>query len=675
MKIFNTPYDSFPFSKYKEEDYKEAIEKQIAIAREEINQIVNQKEPPSFENTIEKLVYSGMELGRVSSAFYNLHSAETTPILEKQAAKIMPMLSQFSNEILLNEALFDRIKYVYEHYQPKTTEEKTLLEKTYKNFVRNGALLSPQDKEMLRQIDKELSVLTLQFSQNVLQQTQQYQLVVSDEKQLSGLPDYAKQAAKELAQSQGKEGFIFTLQTPSLVPFLTYCEDRSLREKLYKTNAKRAYHSPENDNSKIVGQIVALRQRRASLLGYKNYSDFVLEERMAQSGENVIRFLNELAQKATEKASQELEELKKLAQERDSVTDFQKWDTAFYAEKLKQQKMALDDAKLKPYFPLEQVLQGVFKVSERLYGLRFTPIYNVEVYHKEVQTYLVTDEQGKEVALLYTDFHPRKGKRNGAWMTSFKPQYKLGGADSRPHISIVCNFSRPTESLPSLLSFNEVTTLFHEFGHALHGMLADTIYPNLSGTQVLWDFVELPSQIMENWCFEPEALSLFAKHYQTQEPLPAEYITRMKQLLTFMEGLQTLRQIGFGLLDMAWHSHKFQTGEKDIESFENEVMAGVDLYPKIPNTSVSTAFSHIFSGGYAAGYYSYKWAEVLDADAFELFSQTGIFNKETAQRFKKNILSKGGTVPPMDLFKQFRGRAPRTEALLRRAGLMAEPSE
>lgn len=668
-KLFTTPYQSAPFSKFSSEDYLNEIRKALSMAREEIEQISTNPCSPTFENTIEALSFSGEYLERISAMFFNLNNAETNEILQQQAQEISPLLSDFQNDIYQNEKLFQRIKFVFENHSPQNAEQKTLLEQTYKKFERNGANLSTSDKEKLREIDKNLSVKKLQFSQNVLAQTNAFELHLTQEEDLAGLPDFLKELARETAQQKGKNGWIFTLDFPSFVPFVTYSSRRDLRQKMFIANATKCFSDGENDNKKLIIEIANLRKKRALLLGYKSHADFVLQERMAQSPENVLNFLTELLEKALPQAKKQLKELQDFAYAEDKISDFQKWDTAYYGEKLKQKKFQLNDQLLKPYFELNNVLNGIFEISKKLYGIHFEEINEVDVYNTEVKTFKITDENGTYKALLYTDFHPRKGKRNGAWMTSFKNQYQKNGENSRPHISIVCNFTRPTQTLPSLLTFNEVTTLFHEFGHALHGILADTKYPNLSGTSVFWDFVELPSQIMENWCFEKEALSLFAKHYQTGEEIPIEFIEQIKKSATHLEGLQTLRQLSFGLLDMAWHTNPTSDINK-IELFEKQAVKDTEVYPEITNICTSTSFSHIFSGGYSAGYYSYKWAEVLDADAFELFSEKGIFDPQTAQNFKHFILSKGGTEPPMDLYFQFRGKKPSVDALLKRAGLI-----
>lgn len=670
-KKFTTKHDTAPFSAIKTEDFMPAFKEGIDMARKEIDDIVANPESPSFENTIAAMSYSGEILERVSSIFFNLHSAETNDEIQKIAMEVSPLLSEFGNDIRLNKELFERVKAVYDKRDSLelTPEQTTLLEKKYKSFSRNGANLPEDKKTKLREIDKELSKLSLEFGENVLAETNAFQLHITNEADLSGLPEGTIEAARELAMSLEKEGWVFTLDYPSYMPFMTYADNRELRKKMAIAFGAKGFQNNEFDNQKIVLDIVRLRHERANLLGYKSHADFVLEERMAENPEKVKSFLQDLLAKAKPAAQKEFAELSAFAKEIDGLDHLEKWDGAYYSEKLKQKLFNLDDEKLKPYFKLENVLNGAFTIAGRLYGLSFKEVQDIDKYHKDVTTYEVTDENGQLVAIFYADFFPRKGKRNGAWMTSFKPQYIKDGVDERPHVSIVCNFTKPTETKPSLLTFNEVTTLFHEFGHALHGMLANTVYPSLSGTSVYWDFVELPSQVMENWCYEPEALALFAHHYQTGEMIPMEYIEKIKESASFQEGMATLRQLSFGLLDMGWHSQD-PSGITDVKSFEQEQFATTQLYPDVKENAMSTAFSHIFQGGYSSGYYSYKWAEVLDADAFEYFQEKGIFDKETATKFRDNILSKGGTEHPMLLYKRFRGQEPKPDALLRRAGLL-----
>jgi len=675
MKIltqhFDTKYNTAPFSQIKLEDYKPAFVENIAAAKAEIDAIINNPENPTFENTIEALDFSGNALDRLSSIFFNLNSAETCEEMQKIAQEVSPLLTEFSNDITLNEDLFKRIKAVYEQKDNLnlSPEQATLLDKKFKSFSRNGALLSEDKKSKLREIDTELAKLKLTFGENVLAETNNYQLHITNESDLKGLPEGTIEAAKSLAKNKELEGWIFTLDFPSYIPFVTYADNRELRKEIAIAAGKKAFQNNEFDNQEITLKIAKLRFERANLLGYETHSHFVLEERMAQNPDKVKSFLNDLLAKAKPAAQREFTQLTAFAKELDGIDQLEKWDGAYYSEKLKQKLFNLDDEKLKPYFQLENVLNGAFTVANKLFGLTFTEIFDIDKYHEEVTTYEVKDEFGELVAIFYADFFPRKGKRNGAWMTSFKSQYIKDGVNERPHISNVCNFTKPTETKPSLLTFNEVTTLFHEFGHGLHGMLANTTYPSLSGTSVYWDFVELPSQVMENWCYEPEALALFAKHYETGEIIPQEYVEKIKESASFQEGMATLRQISFGLLDMAFHSNN-PTEITNVKSFEKTAFEGTTLYPDVAENCMSVSFSHIFQGGYSSGYYSYKWAEVLDADAFAYFQEKGIFNKEVATKFKENVLSKGGTELPMELYKRFRGHEPTPDALLKRAGLI-----
>lgn len=666
-------FDLAPFSQIQSEHFLPAIKNAITIAKQEVDAIVSNVENPSFSNTIEKLEYSGELLDRVTSIFFNLNSAETNEEIQKIAQEASPLLSEFSNDIALNADLFKRIETVYKNKNSLdlSTEQSTLLEKRYKSFSRNGANLPADKKEQLREIDKELSQLSLKFGENVLAETNKFEMLLTDEADLSGLPDGAKEAAKALAESKEKKGWLITLDYPSYIPFMTYANNRELRKKLALAFGAKGFHKDDLDNQEVVLKIANLRHERAKVLGYKSHANYVLEERMAETPEKVFSFLNEILEKAKPAAEREFKQLENFAKELDGIDQLQKWDGAYYSEKLKQKLFDLDDEKLKPYFKLENVIEGVFQIATNLFGLQFEETDQVDKYHEEVKTYHVTDTQGNFIAEFYADFHPRPGKRNGAWMTSYKPQMRKDDINVRPHISIVCNFTKPTPSKPSLLTFNEVTTLFHEFGHALHGMLANTTYPGLSGTSVYWDFVELPSQVLENWCYEKEALELFAKHYETSEVIPMELVQKIKESSTFMEGMTTMRQLSFGLLDMSWHSQN-PANIKDVKTHEKKAFSGTSLYPDVAENCMSTSFSHIFQGGYSAGYYSYKWAEVLDADAFEYFKENGIFNKEVATKFKDNVLSQGGTENPMTLYKRFRGQEPKPEALLKRAGLIKE---
>jgi Zn-dependent oligopeptidase len=667
---FNTKHNTAPFSAIKLEDYKTSFIENIAAAKAEIDAIITNSDAPTFENTIVALDFSGEQLDRLSSIFFNLNSAETNDEMQKIAQEVSPLLTKFSNDIALNEDLFKRVNAVYDQKDSLTlsTEQATLLDKKFKGFSRNGALLNEEDKLKLRDIDTELAKIKLTYGENVLAETNNYQLHITNEEDLKGLPDGAKEMAASLAKSKELEGWVFTLDFPSYLPFVTYIDNRELRKEIAIAAGKKSFQDNEFNNKENVKRIVELRHKRANLLGYKSHSDFVLEERMAQNPEKVLSFLNDLLEKAKPAAQKEFAQLNAFAKDLDGIDQLEKWDGAYYSEKLKQKLFNFDDEILKPYFKLENVLNGAFTIAEKLFGITFKEVFDIDKYHEDVQTFEVLDFEGQLVAVFYADFFPRKGKRNGAWMTSYKSQAVKNLINERPHVSIVCNFTPPTETKPSLLTFNEVTTLFHEFGHALHGMLANTTYPSLSGTSVYWDFVELPSQVMENWCYEPEALALFAKHYETGEVIPQEYVEKIKESASFLEGMATLRQISFGLLDMTYHG-KSQTIQ-DVKAFEKQAMSGTSLYPDVAENCMSTSFSHIFQGGYSSGYYSYKWAEVLDADAFAYFQEKGIFNKEVATKFKDNVLSKGGTELPMELYKKFRGQEPKADALLKRAGLL-----
>ncbi|MEM7085593.1 MAG: M3 family metallopeptidase [Bacteroidota bacterium] len=666
------PFDTAPFSEIKNEHFLPGIVKLIADTKEEIAAIVNNTEIPTFENTVEALENTGMRLDRASSIFFNLNSAETNDEIQKIAQEISPLLTAFQNDLLLNEALFARVKTVFDDRESLvlSPEQEMLLEKQYKGFSRNGANLSEDKKTELRKIDTQLAKLKLTFGENVLAETNAFEMLITDKADLAGLPEGAREAAAQTAMEKGKEGWMFTLQYPSYIPFMTYASNRELRKKLSLAFGARAFQNNEYNNEQHVLDIAHLRHQRAQLLGYESHAHFVLEERMAKTPQMVYDFSKELLEKAKPAALKEFNELQAFAKELDGIEQLQKWDGVYYAEKLKQKLFSLDDELLKPYFKLENVIEGVFTVADKLFGLQFEADDSIDSYHPEVKTYRVTDAEGEMVAIFYADFHPRAGKRGGAWMTSYKPQQIKDGINDRPHVSIVCNFTKPTASKPSLLTFNEVTTLFHEFGHALHGMLANTTYKGLSGTNVYWDFVELPSQVMENWCYEKETLQLFAHHYETGDLIPMELIAKIQKSATFHEGMQTLRQLSFGLLDMAWHGAD-PSEIKNVKDFEKAAFKETSLYPEMPSTCMSTSFSHIFQGGYSAGYYSYKWAEVLDADAFDYFKEEGIFNQEIATKFKDHVLSQGGTQDPMKLYVQFRGKKPDPNALLKRAGLIS----
>ena len=663
-KKFNTKYETAPFQEIKEENYLSAFQELITQSEKEIDAIANNPAEATFENTIEALAYSGEQLDRVSSIFFNLNSAETNDEIQKIAQKVSPILTEFSSKISQNEKLFQRIKKVFDEKEnlDLNEEQKTLLNETYKGFVRNGALLDEEDKKKLEKIDIDLSVKSLNFGQNVLAATNVYFKHITNKEDLAGIPEPILAQYAEEAKERRLEGYAITLQYPSYIPAMTYADNRNLRQELALANGKKAFDGGEFDNQNLIKEIINLRQQKAELLGYKNFAEYVLEERMAESPKKVFDFLNQLLTAATPYAEKEIAQLKELSKA-DGIDKMEAYDHAYYAEKLRKQKFDLNDEELKPFFPLEKVQDAVFDLAGKLFNLDFKEVTDIQKYHSEVRVYEVFENNSLK-AVLYVDYFPRKGKRAGAWMTSFKNQWKKDNADSRPHISVVCNFSKPTADTPSLLTFQEVTTLFHEFGHALHGILADTQYPNLSGTSVKWDFVELPSQFLENYCYEPEFLKTFAKHYQTGEVLSDEKIKKINESKNFMEGYQTLRQLGFGLLDMAYHTQPETV--QDIKTFETKQTEKCSLYPVNAETAISPSFSHIFQGGYSAGYYSYKWAEVLDADAFQYFKENGIFNSKIARKYK-TLLSLGGTQAPMELYKAFRGSEPKVESLLKRA--------
>lgn len=667
------PFGAVPFSEIKIEHYLPALKKSIADGLEEVNNITQNPAAPTFENTVVALEQSGKAVERIETTFFNLLAAEGNQEMQALAKEISPLLTDYQNDILFNSALFARIETLWQQSSQKAgldTEDEKLLEKTYKNFVRQGAALTEAKKEKLRDITKALSKATISFGENVLNDTNDFSLTLTDSVQLCGLPDSAKEAAKMLAKAEGKEdAWVINLQYPSYLPFMTYAANRDLRAQLYRAFSAIGFRKNKHDNCENIRKITTLRHQRAQLLAYASHADFVLEERMAKSVKGVDDFLSEMLTWAKPAAEKELEALRKYAHKKDGITDLQPWDFAYYAEKQKMEKHQIDDEQLKPYFQLNKVLEGIFSVANKLYGISFYERNDIPVYHKDVLVYEVKDEKGELAGLFYADFFPRKTKRNGAWMTYYRGQYKEKGKNIRPHVSIVCNFTKPTETLPSLLTFDEVKTLFHEFGHALHSLLAQGKYASLSGPNVYWDFVELPSQLMENWAYEKECLNLFAHHYQKKHLIPEEMIENIRAAANYMEGYQTVRQISFGMLDMAWH-RQAPAENVDIFTFENKVLAATKLLPPVAGSCRSTAFSHIFQGGYSAGYYSYKWAEVLDADAFAYFKSEGIFNKKVADSFRKHILSKGGSVHPAVLYRRFRGKDPSPKALLRRSGLL-----
>ena len=673
LTTYQTPFETTPFHLIKTEHFEPAMEKGMEEHNREVEAITHNPNEPTFSNTIVALEKSGALLDRVSTVFGNLLSAETSDELEALAERMMPRLSEHSNNISLNEKLFARIKQVYDQTDQNTLnqEERMLLQNTYHSFIRNGANLSPDQKERFRELSAELSVLTLKFSQNKLKETNQYELMLTAE-QTDGLPDSALEAYAQAAKDKNREGYLVTLHAPSFVPFMKYSAHRELRQQLYMAYNTICTHDNEFNNLGIVQKLVNLRLERAQLLGYDTAADYVLTRRMAENSANVYKLLNELLEAYMPTAHQELEEVKRLAQELEGV-DFElmPWDWAYYSEKLKEKKFNLNEEELRPYFELKNVIKGVFGLATRLYGITFQENPAIPVYHPEVKAYEVIDKDGSFLSVLYTDFHPRASKRSGAWMTSYKEQWKDENGNSRPQVSVTMNFTKPSEEKPALLTFSEVTTFLHEFGHALHGIFADTVYASMSGTNVYWDFVELPSQIMENFAIEKEFLNTFAKHYQTGENIPEEWIQRLVDASNFNAAYACLRQLNFGLLDMAWYT-RTEPFEGDVRSYEKQAWQKTQILPEIAETCMTVQFSHIMAGGYAAGYYSYKWAEVLDADAFSLFQKNGIFNEETANSFRENVLSKGGTEHPMELYKRFRGQEPTIDALLRRNGIIHE---
>ena len=669
----HTPHDTVPFDRIAVEHYAPAIRRGIECQNEEIDAIVNNLEPANFHNTILALEKSGQLLHRVEVVFDNLLSAETNDAMQELAKELMPLLSEHANNITLNERLFERVKTAYEQRndEPLTAEQRKLTEDTYEGFVRSGANLQGADKEKYRELSRQLSLLTLQFSENNLKETNDYQLVLTDEAQLKGLPQSAIDAAAETAREKQQEGWVFTLHAPSYVPFLTYAADRDLRKEIYMAYNTKCTHANACNNLDIVKQLVNTRLALAQLLGYKDYATYKLERRMAQNSANVYHLLNQLLEAYKPTAQKEYAEVQALAREEQGA-DFtlMPWDWGYYSQKLKDRKFNLNDEMLRPYFELENVKKGVFGLATRLYGITFQKNPDIPVYHKDVEAFDVFDKDGSFLAVLYTDFHPREGKRSGAWMTSYKEQWidEKTGENSRPHVSLVMNFTKPTQDKPALLTFGEVETFLHEFGHSLHGMFANTTYASLSGTNVYWDFVELPSQFMENFAVEKEFLHTFARHYQTGELIPDELVQRIVDSRNFNAAYACLRQVSFGLLDMAWYT-RTTPFEGNVMAYEKQAWARAQILPSVEGTCMSTQFSHIFAGGYSAGYYSYKWAEVLDADAFSLFKKQGIFDQKTAFSFRENILSQGGTEHPMTLYKRFRGQEPTIDALLIRNGI------
>ena len=672
---YSTPHNTVPFHLIKLEHYEEAFMEGMKREKEELDKIINNEEEPTFDNTI---IYKDETkgehyydlLGRASTVFSCMLGAETNDDLDALAQKMSPLLTQHANDMQLNEKLFKRIKHVYEHHRELTPEEATLLQKVYDGFVRSGALLNEEGKEQFRRLSEEASLLSLQFSQNLLKENKAFELHLTNEEDLDGLPESARQMAAHAAQEQNKEGWIFTLDFPSYSPFLTYSTKRELREKLYMAKNTEGIHDNPENNLAICTRLINIRRELAQLLGHETYADYVLEHRMASSVKNVYKLFNDLISAYKPQAIKELKEVEQLAKEMEGdAFEIQPWDFGYYSHKLQLQKYNIDSEMLRPYFELSKVIEGVFGLANRLYGISFKENNEIPVYHQDVKAYDVFDADGSYLAVFYADFHPRKGKQGGAWMTEFQGQWiNRKGENIRPHVSVVMNFTKPTPQKPALLTLGEVETFLHEFGHSLHGMFANTRFGSLSGTNVWWDFVELPSQFMENYATEKEFLRTFAYHFESGEPIPDELIDRIIKSKNYLSAYGCLRQVSLGLLDMAYYTQKDEFKE-DIITFEKDAWKDAIITKQLPNTCMTTQFSHIISGGYAAGYYSYKWAEVLDADAFSLFKKNGIFDKNTALSFRENILSKGGTEHPMTLYKRFRGQEPTIDALLERNGI------
>lgn len=668
---FDTPFHTPPFSRIKESHFMPAFLKGMKQQKEEIEQIIANPEEASFANTVEALEYSGELLTRVSNVFFNLNSANTSDEMQKISKEVAPFLSNHTDDILLNEALFKRVKHVYDKRQELdlNAEQARLLEEQYRGFVRGGANLSPQQQTELREINKELSLLSIQFGENVLKEDNAFELVIDNEADLSGLPDAAVATAAEAAVERGYAGkWVFTLHKPSMIPFLQYSDKRELREKICLAYINRGNNGNEYDNKKIVSRMAVLRSQRANLLGYRTHAHFVLEENMAGNPEAVYNLLTKLWKPALQKAKNEAAVLQEMIRREGHSFKLQPWDWWYYAEKVKKEKYDLDEESLRPYFKLENVREGAFMVAGKLWGITFEERKDLPAYHPDVKVFEVKDADGSHLGILYTDYHPRASKRGGAWMNAFRKQYVWEGRNITPVVSNVFNFTRPAGDIPALLSWDEVNTLFHEFGHALHGILSDCTYPSLSGTDVPRDFVELPSQIMENWAAEPQVLKLYARHYQTGEPIPAELIRKVENSSLFNKGFETVEYLAASFLDMDWHTLQ-RPEEPDVTEFENNSLNKIGLIPEIVVRYRSPYFRHIFAGGYSSGYYSYIWAEVLDADAFQAFRETSLFDQKTASAFRNNILSRGGTEDPMILYKRFRGAEPSIDPLLERRGL------
>lgn len=669
LKEWQTPFNMPPFGSVRADHFKQSIEESIAAAKDDIERIAGNSDAPTFENTVIPLDKAGIRLDEISLLLFNLNSAETNTDIQRAAREAAPLLSKFSNDVTLNRALFIRIKKIYDERSSlqMDEEQEMLLRQTYRNFIRGGAGLEEKDRKRFREIDEQLSTLSLMFEENVLEETNAFFLHITDGNDLEGLPEGIVETAAEEAENSGREGWVFTLHFPSYIPFMQYSAKRKLREKMYRAYSSRAFKKEKNDNRGLIRNIINLRREKANMLGFDNYAEFILEDRMLDSAAKVMSFLRELFGESRKYALSDRREVRKYAEADGPGEEFEKWDWAYYSEKLKKSKFNIDDEILRPYFDLQKAENAIFRLAGQLYGLQFVQIDELPVYHPDVKTFEVKDSDGNHLSLLLIDYHPRKGKSGGAWMTAYRDQHRQADKDIRPIISLVTNFSKPSSNKPALITHKELTTFLHEFGHALHGMMTKCRYRSLSGTNVPRDFVELPSQIMENWAWEKEWLDTWARHYKTGEKIPASVIKRIKESMVFNEGYACNRQLSFGFLDMAWHTIEKEF-DGDTDRFEREAMKDTEMLRHVEGTNMSCSFGHLFGGGYAAGYYGYKWSEVLDADAFSLFREKGIYDKKTADLFRVHILEKGGSAEPMDLYRRFRGKEPSTEALLERSG-------
>ncbi len=669
LREWDKPSSLPPFDSVKAQHFKQAIEESITATKEDIEKIAGNTDKPTFENTIVSLDKAGIRLDEISLLLFNLNSAETNTDIQRAAMEAAPLLSKFSNDVTLNRTLFNRIRTVYDKRSSLqlSEEQEMLLRHTYRNFIRGGAGLEEKARERFREIEGQLSTLSLSFEENVLEETNAFFLHITDKDDLEGLPEGIVETAAEEAQNSGRKGWVFTLHFPSYIPFMQYSAKRKLREKMYRAYSSRAFKKDKNDNRDIIKKIINLRREKAVMLGYDNYAEFILQDRMLDSPGKVMSFLRELFGASRKYALSDSREVEKYARENGLSEEPEKWDRAYYSEKLKKSKFNIDDEILRPYFDLQKAEKAIFSLAEQLYGLQFEQRNDLPVYHPDVKTFEVKDSDANHLSVLLIDYHPRKGKSGGAWMTAYRDQHRHAGRDIRPIISLVTNFSKPSSGKPALITHKELTTFLHEFGHALHGMMTKCSYRSLSGTNVSRDFVELPSQIMENWAWEKEWLDTWARHYKTGEKIPAALIERIKESMVFNEGYACNRQLSFGFLDMALHTIEKEF-DGDIDRFEKETMKNTELLRHVEGSNMSCSFGHLFSGGYAAGYYGYKWSEVLDADAFSLFREKGIYDKETAVSFRVHILEKGGSAEPGELYRRFRGKEPSTEALLKRSG-------